>query len=369
MHELHSEQERLLKDFLSCFIRPESIPSTVKKLKKLAPEDTTMHLPHHLLFFGYNTKKLLFSRDKNDLIQVTFIAQALEAYVKCAKVLLTKMPLDSPILQAFSILDPKLRGTSVSLHYMQKLPEMLPLNLTDKEMEEYDKEIRGFQLDPTLPSLTNTVRIDHWWSLINSKKYPLLTRAAKTILSCFHGPVVESTFSIMGQILHKHNTQMDIETYSSYQSIKYTLLASEKSAVSYFSKKDPEREAVNKTLTFNMRQARSLNEERKRAQLEKRRLHMLEKGMAPSQSSKRQANEDIMSVAKKSRPDTCNSDSTSELTPGTSVMTKKTVTKETIGVGSATTDRSTFTTGKPSAPKRSKQSSITGFFNPRASSC
>ena len=67
-------------------------------------------------------KELLCSRPKKDSIRQEFESRALQAFIKCSGVLVSKMPLTNPALQAFSVLDRKTRGTTaVSItfpHYL-----------------------------------------------------------------------------------------------------------------------------------------------------------------------------------------------------------------------------------------------------------
>ena len=53
----------------------------------------------------------------------------------------------------------------------------------------------------------NDSRIDDWWAEVDSTgKYAALTKLVKAVLSCFHGPQVESSFSVMGDIIDKRWT-------------------------------------------------------------------------------------------------------------------------------------------------------------------
>ena len=58
------------------------------------------------------------------------------------------------------------------------------------------------------------------------------------LLSCFHGPHVESSFNVMSDIIDKKSGKIKIETYNAIQNIKFGLRASDKSAVQYFGKND-----------------------------------------------------------------------------------------------------------------------------------
>ena len=71
----------------------------------------------------------------------------------------------------------------------------------------------------------------------------------------------------------------------------------------YFSKKDPQKDPVNKNLTRNMRQAWRLNEERKAANRKRAEAIQKDKGLATSKTLKRQGNDQLKSSASLNRPD------------------------------------------------------------------
>jgi hypothetical protein len=88
-------------------------------------------------------------------------------------------------------------------------------------VDAYQLEVHSFQMDSSLPSAfidqTETpvrLEIDVWWSWVfKSKKYPELTKLMKAFLSIFHGPIVESSFNIMGDILDEWSCRMNVDTY------------------------------------------------------------------------------------------------------------------------------------------------------------
>ena len=63
-----------------------------------------------------------------------------------------------------------------------------------------------------------------WWLKIH-KQCPLLFKMVTSILSNFNAPKVESSFSIMGDVVDKKCWRMNMETYSGIQTIKYFLEA------------------------------------------------------------------------------------------------------------------------------------------------
>ena len=45
------------------------------------------------------------------------------------------------------------------------------------------------------------------------------------LLTIFHGPRVESSFSVMGEVMDKKSGRMNMSTYTAIQTVKYSLNA------------------------------------------------------------------------------------------------------------------------------------------------
>lgn len=115
------------------------------------------------------------------------------------------------------------RGHSLSLTYLQRLPTLASNVLTEDELDRYDLEARRFQTD-SLPEFKKGQRIDDWWGSEDIvSKYPCLSKMVVSLLSCFHGPQVESSFNVMNDIIDCKSGRINIETYNSVQNIKYGL--------------------------------------------------------------------------------------------------------------------------------------------------
>lgn len=76
IHRLHDEQEILLKEFLSCFIKPEKLIRNGKNLsgpnmKFLDLRSTETHLPEP--FIGYEATSILEKLGKNHPVAKSFI--------------------------------------------------------------------------------------------------------------------------------------------------------------------------------------------------------------------------------------------------------------------------------------------------------
>ena len=69
-------------------------------------------------------------------------------------------------------------------------------------------------------------------------KYPNLCKMVHTLLSYFLCPVVESSFSIMGNVMDETMNRLNIESLSAIQTIKYWLSAKNQSSIKTFQKED-----------------------------------------------------------------------------------------------------------------------------------
>lgn len=166
------------------------------------------------------------------------------------------MPLSNPFLKAVSAIDPVCKSSSLALTYMKKLPHLVRNVFSDREKELFELEVQNYHSDALLPRVSENERADEWWvSIKKSCNYPLLSRMACALLTCFHGPRVESSFSMMNNIITAGTTRLNVETFDSIQSIKYHLLAEEKSATDFFSRKDFLHDPVKKNLTKNLQSA------------------------------------------------------------------------------------------------------------------
>ena len=104
----------------------------------------------------------------------------------------------------------------------------------------------------------NGVEVDcmKWWILLRPK-YPIVFKLVTAAISIFHGPHDESNFNVMGDVIDKHSGQLNMETYSSNQDVKYALKArqpcQENHSISKFSRKDRFYSSINSSLVSNMR--------------------------------------------------------------------------------------------------------------------
>ena len=113
------------------------------------------------------------------------------------------------------------------MKYLIELPDVVS-DLTEEETKLYEIQVRKMTIDNTLPAATDDygddVYIVKWYSYL-SKKYPAVHKMAMSVLSIFHGPKLESSFSGMGHVIDKKTNRMCDRTYSAIQTVKYSLRA------------------------------------------------------------------------------------------------------------------------------------------------
>ncbi|ROL41182.1 Dipeptidase 1 [Anabarilius grahami] len=105
----------------------------------------------------------------------------------------------------------------------------------------------------TLPMYNVGGDIVTWWvKVFDTGRYPGLNHVVRGCLSIFHGPMVESSFSTMGDIIDNKSTSMTMTTFNSIQTTKYTLRSRGQMAIQLFKREDVKLDKVNKVLCRNI---------------------------------------------------------------------------------------------------------------------
>ena len=103
---------------------------------------------------------------------------------------------------------------------MKRLAEYLPSLLSGREEKDaFKQELRHYSVAESHSFPPMSLRIDVWWSQA-SESFPILSRVASAYLTIFSGPMIESTFSEMGNILTSKRSRLAIDTYNSQHAIK-----------------------------------------------------------------------------------------------------------------------------------------------------
>ena len=132
--------------------------------------------------------------------------------------------MENEFIKSVSAIDPQLIRSpdSLVLKRLLNLPSCIKVLSNDQE-EVYEKEVRKLLSSSSLPE-SGDLKCLVWWKLIKHS-YPCLFKEVTVALSVFHGPRVESSFNVMGDVMDKKSSQMNMETYSSFQNVKYGLKA------------------------------------------------------------------------------------------------------------------------------------------------
>ncbi|KAI4826460.1 hypothetical protein KUCAC02_029907 [Chaenocephalus aceratus] len=189
VHKLHDRQLELFLAFMACCVKAEHITQlSPRALREMVLEDHMRSMWDRRL-----------TRSGGIMLLVPFLADIRKAYITTAVYLQKKLPLASPTLTALSALDPHLRGHSQATIQFKRLSGMLRHLLpADQDIQ---REFVRFNVDLTIPSFKEGESIVEWWGHVFDKpdKYPSPSAMVKYCLSIFHGPRVESSFSLMNE--------------------------------------------------------------------------------------------------------------------------------------------------------------------------
>lgn len=268
IHVLHDEQVRLLKEFLAYFVKPQCIPKKPAEMKQLQLKDDIL-LNKSDMFTGSVARKLIMKKGLKDPVVSETLEALRTAYVNCGNTLIKKMPVDNKLLECLSSLDPEAKGHSLSLRLLKRLPQFLRTVIKEDEEDEYEKEVHRFH--SSVLEQNAIKRIDHWWAS-QTTAYPKLSKVALAALTCFHGPLVEGAFNIMGDIMDVKSASLGIESLRSIQIVKSSLMAKKTTATEFFRRKDRLYTPVRPGLLEKMVSAgRMRNEDLSRKRTEKQR--------------------------------------------------------------------------------------------------
>ena len=178
--------------------------------------------------------------------------------MECGEYLLKKLPLGNRTIRILSSLNPKGRGTSDVLNLNLCIPQLLPQLITDERKNQFERQTRQFHADLSFPPYDSEVRVDVWWGcILKMPKYKLLAEAVLSLLTCFHGPSVEGSFSTLTQVVDPRRGRLTVESMDAWQTVKYTLRAAKESAPAYFHRENVQKTPVRRNLSVNMRSAKA----------------------------------------------------------------------------------------------------------------
>lgn len=166
-----------------------------------------------------------------------------------------KLPLRSKTLQALSSIDPVVRGHSEAEAQLRKLADIMK-HLVPQE-SDITQEIIRYNIDATLAQYQEGDNMVMWWAhVMSTGKYPALSEVVKGAVSIFHGPMVESSFNLMGyDIITPKSSNMNISTFNAIQTAKYYMKSRGMTATMMFKREDEKFGPVDRKLCRNMRTA------------------------------------------------------------------------------------------------------------------
>lgn len=260
VHKLHSEQTRIFIQFLSHFVKPSFISGLdYKKLTKIVFTDDTNEkylLSDKDIFYGGDNVSIIKEAKANDIVVMDFKSKARLSYLTTVGYLQSKLPLYNGVLRCLEFIDPIKR--SKSMYYLRKLA--LDYNLKrfclDDSIDGLDAELLYFQTDSRLPTFELGTDPLKWWScvLVSYNEYKCLKKIVPACLSIFSGPLVESSFSSMKNILDTKCNRTLVKLYSSIQTIRYSLRSKGETALTLYGSEKKDKHA-DKKLTLHMRTA------------------------------------------------------------------------------------------------------------------
>ncbi|RXN18940.1 hypothetical protein ROHU_025945 [Labeo rohita] len=234
IHVLHAEMLLLVRELLSKFMKPETIPLSPKGLLKLNVHQRDLQYTDKRLsvgrfsFFALNKARV----EKKPWVQKVY-SSLREGYIKAATFLLKNLPLNNNIVTSLSALTPSLILHESVQGAFNTLAKALPNAVKSEELGQLDEEVRAYQINTDLGAQAkcfeeNNARIDvDWWSKIFAMKmpeggmrFPILGKLVKALLSLFTGPLVEGSFNMMDDIIEKDWVRLNIETYEGLAILK-----------------------------------------------------------------------------------------------------------------------------------------------------
>ena len=229
-----------------------------------------------------------------------FREKVTKAYIDCGKYMQGKLPLKSKTLQALSSIDPVVRGHSQAVIQLKELASIMK-HLVPPESDP-TMEIIRYNVDPNLANYKDGDDIVKWWvHVISLGKYPALTQVIRGALSVFHGPLVESSFSLMGDVIDKKSTNMRISTFNAVQTVKYVLRSRGMTGITMFKREDLKLGPVDKTVCQNTRAAGKKDKSHRGERIEARQKRQAEFGCSASCGSAEKAKTIAQEVERQTR--------------------------------------------------------------------
>ena len=217
IHLIHPSLEILMRSFFFIFFQPQVLrSSTSDDLINIDLESNKV--PAKSIFLG---KARTFINNKRK-VDRDFQEKLLRNYLDTSEYIQKQLPLKNQNIKAFSCIDPKkiLNGDEDTTQGLTYLVDIMPTVLTDDERSAYLREVYSLLTDPLLPSIIrkdgegNDIEVSclDWWISLEFR-YPNCFKMVTAVLSIFHGPRMEGSFSGMTDIIDSKSGRLDIESY------------------------------------------------------------------------------------------------------------------------------------------------------------
>ena len=238
IHMLYTEIVDLLKTFLAGFMKPDCIPTSQTEFENL--DLTNPDIVKTPTFFNIGKYALppleIAKREpKNAHWIEDLYSNLVTAYTECAKMLL-KLPVLNSQIRRCAALSPALQTISEGAFF--RMAMKLPNVIAPDDLGSLRDDCQTYACDTVLQQTPYdnedmNIRVDqNWWNIVFRRKdtlgnikYPMLTKLVKALLSIICGPLVESTFNIMDDILESDRTKLTPYNFEAYSIIKYHLAA------------------------------------------------------------------------------------------------------------------------------------------------
>ena len=282
VHKLHDKQLGVVTNFMACFVKAEHLHTTPKKLMEMEFRDKM--LPLREFYVGPVAEKLKAENPSHPIV-LQFLDTVKTAYMSTAAYMQKKLPLNSRTLQALSALDPLVRGHSETGILLKRLSGPGMMGHLVPPQCDVPLEVVKFNVDSTLPLYSDGDNMVNWWAkVMDTGRYPGLNHVVRGALSIFHGPMVESSFSAMGDIITNKSTKMSVATYNAIQTTKYALRSRSQTAIQMFKRDDVKLSRVDKVLCRNIHTVGTLDKARRQQAMLKKKERQEEFECQPSTS-------------------------------------------------------------------------------------
>ena len=127
-----------------------------------------------------------------------FYRTVIKAYIQAGNYLQQKYPVENPLLESMAGLNP-------NSHQMSIADKMISL--------------KSF-FEPFISIDNSSDFTAEWSKIFETKRYTILSSVVEASLSIFTDPILESSFSMMNDIIDSRSGRTEIDTYSAIMTVK-----------------------------------------------------------------------------------------------------------------------------------------------------